>query len=224
VYTFQSGGTAPTPTVTYNAVSMNEIANQLYAGGTVERLCLFELVAPATGAHDIVATGVAADDVELMALSYTGVDQADPTDAPVIDASAFSSVSVNVTSQLGDVVADGVASFTAEMEVHPAQTLRNSFAGSASFNDWGVSDQPGAATVNMSWRLQSGTEDDYVHIAVNVNAADLTAATMLATADQGATDVVNELDATSPLFSSVNDDPDAPDDADWINNDGGTFG
>ncbi len=30
--------------------------------------------------------------------------------------------------------------------------------------------------------------------------------------------VVNELDASSPLFSSVDDDIDSPDDNDWINN------
>jgi hypothetical protein len=41
---------------------------------------------------------------------------------------------------------------------------------------------------------------------------------LYATGDQGATDVVNEADASSPLFSSIDDDPATPNDADWINN------
>ncbi len=41
---------------------------------------------------------------------------------------------------------------------------------------------------------------------------------MVATGDQLVSNVVNELDAASPLWSSVDDDIDSPDDADFINN------
>ncbi len=41
---------------------------------------------------------------------------------------------------------------------------------------------------------------------------------LFATADGSIVDVVNELDAASPLWSSVDDDPDTPTDTDWINN------
>ena len=43
-------------------------------------------------------------------------------------------------------------------------------------------------------------------------------ATLIATGDGSIVDVVNELDAASPLFSSIDDDIDSPDDADYINN------
>jgi hypothetical protein len=41
---------------------------------------------------------------------------------------------------------------------------------------------------------------------------------LYATGDGTITDVVNELDAASPLWSSIDDDPDSPDDDDWVNN------
>ncbi len=43
-------------------------------------------------------------------------------------------------------------------------------------------------------------------------------ATLLATADGTIVDVVNELDAASPLFSSIDEDIDASDDTDYVNN------
>ena len=42
--------------------------------------------------------------------------------------------------------------------------------------------------------------------------------TLFATADGSITDVVNEADAASPLWSSIDDDPATPTDTDWINN------
>ncbi len=42
--------------------------------------------------------------------------------------------------------------------------------------------------------------------------------TLFATADGTITDVVNEADASSPLWSSIDDDPASPTDTDWINN------
>lgn len=42
--------------------------------------------------------------------------------------------------------------------------------------------------------------------------------TLFATADGTITDVVNELDAASPLWSSIDDDPATPTDTDWVNN------
>jgi hypothetical protein len=41
---------------------------------------------------------------------------------------------------------------------------------------------------------------------------------LFATGDGTITDVVNELDAASPLWSSIDDDPATPTDSDWINN------
>ncbi len=42
--------------------------------------------------------------------------------------------------------------------------------------------------------------------------------TLYATSDGTITDVVNELDAASPLWSSIDDDPASPTDSDWVNN------
>ncbi len=42
--------------------------------------------------------------------------------------------------------------------------------------------------------------------------------TLYATSDGTVADVVNELDAASPLWSSIDDDPATPTDGDWINN------
>ena len=42
--------------------------------------------------------------------------------------------------------------------------------------------------------------------------------TLFATADGTIVDVVNETDAASPLWSSIDDDPATPTDTDWVNN------
>lgn len=42
--------------------------------------------------------------------------------------------------------------------------------------------------------------------------------TAFATGDQTIADVVNEADGASPLWSSIDDDPDSPTDSDWVNN------
>jgi len=41
---------------------------------------------------------------------------------------------------------------------------------------------------------------------------------LYATLDGTVSNVVNELDASSPLWSSINDDPSTPTDSDWVNN------
>ncbi len=43
-------------------------------------------------------------------------------------------------------------------------------------------------------------------------------ASLYSTVDATIVDVVNEVDAGSPLWSSINDDPETPTDTDWINN------
>ena len=43
-------------------------------------------------------------------------------------------------------------------------------------------------------------------------------ASLYANADGTINNLVNEVDATSPLWSSIDDDPDSPTDADWVNN------
>jgi len=72
--------------VTYAGVSMTEvpIGNTSFAGGggRTERIYLYYLAAPASGANDIVAsaTGTISNAFDLYAISYTGVNQTTPVD------------------------------------------------------------------------------------------------------------------------------------------------
>jgi hypothetical protein len=59
---------------------------------------------------------------------------------------------------------------------------------------------------------------DWTGWTVAIRPASLPSASLLATATGTITDVVNENDNATNLHLSVDDDPDAPTDADWVNN------
>lgn len=73
------GSTYPTG-VTYNGVSMTEIAGTRGAQGNTATT-LFYLLAPATGAHNVVVTFAASAQIVSHSISWTGVKQSGQPDA-----------------------------------------------------------------------------------------------------------------------------------------------
>jgi len=66
--------------VTYNAVAMTKIGSEVLDGTYGWYASFWYLVAPATGANDVVITGPGASTVDGICASYTGVDQVTPVD------------------------------------------------------------------------------------------------------------------------------------------------
>jgi len=73
------GASRTISSITYNGVTMTELANLALGGG--ERNAVYYLVAPATGANNVVITLSGSATIVGLSNSYTGVLQATPIDA-----------------------------------------------------------------------------------------------------------------------------------------------
>lgn len=146
-----------TVTGTYNGTSM---AIKFTGTDQTNRpVRVFRLVAPSTGANNIVLSWSGNDYVRLIGASFTGVDQTTPDDAQVwIDGSGGgTSSSGNVTSATGNMVVDivyGQGNGVTGLTAGAGQTEVNQMTADASgAGRWagGVSYESGAATTTMSW-------------------------------------------------------------------------
>ncbi|MCI0562799.1 MAG: hypothetical protein MN733_30320 [Nitrososphaera sp.] len=161
--------TATVSTVTYNSVSLSSQAGLEHGN---ERLELWSLVNPATGANDVVVTLTENAHFRGSAISFTGVHQTTPLDTPVTAAAQAESTSVDVSSATDDMVVNCVTVDSTIDENTPgaSQTVRWSDLWYSNLDRFMGSTAPGAATVTMSWDW-TGANVDFVHIAVNINAA-----------------------------------------------------
>lgn len=82
--------------VTYNGVAMTLIAN-LVVDGTV-RISLFYLLAPATGANNVVATATGNTLIRVRCASYTGVKQTGQPDASATQGATVSPDTTTLTT------------------------------------------------------------------------------------------------------------------------------
>lgn len=71
---------ATVSSITYNGVAMTNVVSPLDTGGG-ERHGMFYLIAPATGANNVVLTLSGSTQIEIASVSYTGADQTSPIDA-----------------------------------------------------------------------------------------------------------------------------------------------
>ena len=165
------GGSPQTPTVTYNSVSMDQEATIVY--NTDQRLTLFSLVDPDTGSsHNIVASlSGDADEIDLAAVSFIGVDGTTPLGTPVTeDAGGVTTVDNDVSSETGDLVVDAVACYNPNnLAIGSGQTEVSKHDGGSSLDTVVMSTEAGASTVTMSWDVDSS--ENFGHVVVNMNAA-----------------------------------------------------
>lgn len=87
--------------ITYNAVSMTKVVEVALDGGAS---ATFRLVAPATGANDVVITLAGSGTVMAQALAFDGVDQTTPEDGTIQGYyGGGSPISQSISSAAGDV-------------------------------------------------------------------------------------------------------------------------
>jgi len=121
-------------------------------------------------ANVVITTDVADDDLIAGVIVYDGVDQTTPLDTAVGAIGTDNAPTINVTSEVDDLVFDSVSANAAgTLVVGAGQTQRHLIAGGNGRTDGGSSDEVGAATVTMSWSFTVAA--NWSIVAVNINQA-----------------------------------------------------
>lgn len=147
-------GQQPTA-VTYNGVALTKIADSGRSAGG-DYVQIWRLIAPATGANNIVATFPASNVGGGAATSYTGADQTTPDGTPVTATGTSNSPSVTVSTASGEYIDDGVAADSGSAPTVGANQTAV-LAVSANGESRGASYQAGADGGVMSWGLSTST-------------------------------------------------------------------
>ncbi|MGH7408186.1 MAG: DUF2341 domain-containing protein [Candidatus Methylomirabilales bacterium] len=154
-----AGGAPSVSSITYNGVGLSSVGSRATSDSSA-RIEIWRLVAPATGANNVVVT--LSSDPHAMTvgvMTFTGVDQSTPLGTFASATSDItSSVSVAVASAAGELVFDTMvleSSSNRDLIPGAGQTERwdlfqAGLAGETSSNGGG-STAAGAASVTMSW-------------------------------------------------------------------------
>jgi hypothetical protein len=181
LYVFVMADTIPDPSpgvaVTYNGVALTQIAEVGIIVGTGFRYnSLHRLVNPATGSNTVaVANEPATVNKAVIALSFTGVDQADPDDAPVThESSAQTCTDVTVSSAIGDMVLSGIAvdgggTNAVIASSNLTQDANGAGPGTGFASRTGYID--GDTSIVPNWDWTAAGNQNHSHIGVNINAA-----------------------------------------------------
>jgi hypothetical protein len=171
VHNFRGVGSAPAMTATYNGVAMTSISQFSRAANNNTRVALFGIVAPATGGANIVVTCTACDEIDLAALSYTGVDQTTAWEGvQTHDTEADPpNLTTTVTSEAGDLVLGFIDWFDGTRTNGAGQTERVFQDGAGGTQNLAAGEEAGAASVTFSYNI-TGTNAARM-ISINVNAA-----------------------------------------------------
>jgi hypothetical protein len=157
--------------VTYNSVAMTLVAKILTGG--MNRY-LYRLVAPATGANNVVITITTGRTVFAGATSYTGVDQgSQPAGTTNNSASGATSLLTSITTTVDNawtVLLEGSYNGNPEPGAGTGSTKRTA---DASFGTWGLFDSGGAispaGSYSMTTTRTSATDREIGHIMVAIN-------------------------------------------------------
>lgn len=167
----QSAGQTVTG-VTYNGVALTKVDGVNQGTNTI-RHELWYLIAPATGANNVVVTWSASVAAASYVInSYTGVHQTTALGTHAATSGLSTSPSTSVSSAADELVVDALGhreNSTATKDA--SQTLRGSISSGSgsSFTETNCSEEAGAASVTMSWAL--GTSVSWGLIAVPVKPA-----------------------------------------------------
>ncbi len=156
-------GDSPTVTgVTYNSVAMTQLWNFDSSGGVSAQSSGWILVAPATGAHNIVITlsGGSGGYIAGIGQSWTEVNQTTPTRTAFTTSADGSPNPISLTvsdAQSGDVVVDGAAIYDTAHTAVGNQTQRR-LDTNISGSNYTHGSQSAAATGStvMQWTNPSG--------------------------------------------------------------------
>jgi len=140
--------------VTYNGVALTEAG---FSKSGLSYCGLWYLIAPATGTHNVVITfaGVGSPRISAGVVSRIGVDQTTPIGTVAATTLTTGQPTVNVSSATDEVVVDVVGVHAdATFTVGANQTSRWVAPTTGTMSAAG-SEEPGAATVTMSWTASS---------------------------------------------------------------------
>ena len=157
------GNTLTVTGITYNTVAMTFVAAAV--NGTAATVECWKLAAPATGANTVVVTMTGnPDPVMAVAMSATAVDQADAVSNFNSATGDTDPATVDVTSAVGELVGDMYAEIEGpDANVGAGQTERQRNDASGPEPQMVSSTEPGAATVTMSW----GIDTDWAIVAAS---------------------------------------------------------
>ena len=176
--------------VTYGGVSLGQIVSRVGAnasnGGFVQ---LWGLVAPSTGANDVVvtytnSTNSGVDVLMAGAITATNVSQSSPLGTPASATGSSTAATVNVSSATDELVLDIVGTGTLVSTVGANQTQR--WLQNVNFNsqcgNGAMSTEAGAASVTMSWTV---TSDSWAILGVPLKPAGASSVKQLLTMGVG---------------------------------------
>ncbi|MEK7165653.1 MAG: hypothetical protein AAB874_02500, partial [Patescibacteria group bacterium] len=147
--------------ITYNGTNLTKIRSDFETTFNDARSELWYMVNPDTGTNTVAITAASSTTIEGGAVTYSGVNTADPlinnngaNSAGTIGTTA----TVNLTSAPGETVVDSVSlqSANTSLTVGGGQTQRVNLVGTA--GALGMSQEVGADTTTMSWTF---TTSDY---------------------------------------------------------------
>ena len=155
-------GAASISSVTYAAVTMTLVPSSTQTftlAGVFDCIVAhYSLVAPATGANDVVFTASeSCDNLACGTQSWFGVHQGSSLGAAAINTGSSSQPSVAVTSAVGEIVVASTIAVDDLGAFASADTERWEQAGGAGQGVFGGASQVGAASVTMDWTGGSAT-------------------------------------------------------------------
>ena len=159
--------------LTYAGQALTLVGRGKATGGRVE---IWELVSPTVGTANIVANFNNKQQVVAGAVDFFGVDQTAPTGTFISAGGTSTAPSVDVTSAIGDIVIDalwGNDGVTATAGAGQTVQWTNATGSSTNFIRGAGSTEAGAASVTMSWTLNSSVQwvDGGVSLHQFVNSA-----------------------------------------------------
>jgi methionine-rich copper-binding protein CopC len=191
-------------TVTYGGSGLTLAQATGSGGSTGQRVEVWYMVAPATGANDVVVTysGSVNPDV-ISAMSYTGVDQTNPIGATNGAFGVSTGPSVSLTSTVADaLIVGGVSSRGGDTDPYTPGTgtteRYDTATGTHNSSDDGATggEESAATTGSYTFDFTQSVSDDWAIVAVEVKptAGDVTAPTLSSTtpADEATGVAVNQ--------------------------------
>ena len=177
VSTGNAGGSVAPTSVTYGAQTLGLLASATNGGSSSSRAFIYGLLAPARGSA-AVTVNLPAGPCSAVggSVSYTGVNQANPTRAAGTAGGTGTAASVTVATGQGDKVISVVSSNTATSGTpQSGATVRWSANSGAEFGGGSTIPDTGASTT-MSWTLAPPSSNEWALAAVPIRAVNPTGA------------------------------------------------
>lgn len=157
-------GTATVSSVTYNSIALTSTtaANSPYSNHKTQ---IWYLVAPSTGANNLVVTLSASSALNTAVVTYTGVDQTTPVENVTSSSNDINTMAVTVTSAVGDLAFAAVHRSGGTLVPDAGQTERfNAFDSAILFAG---GDKTGAASVTLTWTTSGTSPWSMVGVSIN---------------------------------------------------------